>query len=55
MTYHLSAKFKVLDLKWSLRPVARIFRRRVTWMSNLHKHARLGKSGGMLPQESFRN
>ena len=37
------------------RPVARIFRRGVTWMSNLHKHARLAGSGGMLPKEIFRN
>ena len=27
----------------------------VTWMSNLHKYTRLGGSGGMLPQEIFRN
>ena len=33
------------------RPVARIFRRGVTWMSNLHKRTRLGGSGGMLPHE----
>ena len=36
------------------RPVARIFRRGVTWMCYLyacmHKYARLGGSGGMLPQ-----
>ena len=32
-------------------PVARIFRRGVTWMSNLHKDTRLQGSGGMLPQE----
>ena len=38
-----------------LRPVARIFRRGVTWMCNLYKHTRLGGSGGMLPQEIFRN
>ena len=37
------------------RPVARIFRRGVTWMSNLHRHTRLGGSGGMLPREIFRN
>ena len=37
------------------RPVARIFRRGVTWMCNLYKHTRLGGSGGMLPQEIFRN
>ena len=30
------------------RPVAKNFRRGVTWMSNLHKHTRL-------PQEIFRN
>ena len=34
------------------RPVARIFRRGVTCM---HKHARLGGSGGMLPQEILEN
>ena len=39
----------------TFRPVARIFRRGVTWMSDLHKHARLGGSGGMLPQKIFRN
>ena len=43
----------------NIRPVARIFRRRVTWMSDvyvcMHKHARLGVSGGMLHQEMFRN
>ena len=37
------------------RPVARIFRRGVIWMSNLYKHTRLGGCGGMLPQEIFRN
>ena len=37
------------------KPVARIFRKGVTWMCNLHKHTRLGGSGGMLPQEIFRN
>ena len=40
------------------RPVARIFRRGVTWMCaciGMPKHARLGGSGGMLPQEIFRN
>ena len=31
-----------------LRPVARIFRSGVTWMSD--KHARLGESGGMPPR-----
>ena len=36
-----------------VRPIARIFRRGVTWMSELQKHARLGGSGGMLPQESL--
>ena len=40
-----------------LRPVARIFRREVTWVSDvhvyMHKHARLGGFGGMLPQASF--
>ena len=35
------------------RPVARIFRRGVTWMCNLYKHTRFGGSGGMLPQEIF--
>ena len=33
--------------------IARIFRREVTWMSDLPKHAKLGGSGGMLPQEIF--
>ena len=33
------------------RPVVRIFRRGVTWMSDLHKHARLVGSGGMLPRK----
>ena len=37
------------------RPVARIFRKGVTQMSNLQKHTRPGRSGGMLPQEVFRN
>ena len=31
------------------RPVARIFRRGVTWMSNLHKHTRLGGLGACSP------
>ena len=39
--------------------IARIFTRGVTWMSDvyvyMHKHARLGGSRGMLPQEIFRN
>ena len=38
-----------------LTPVAGIFRRGVTWMSDLLKHARRGGSGGMLPHEIFRN
>ena len=42
-----------------VRPIARICRRGVIWVSDLyvcvHKHARLGGSGGMLPQEIFRN
>ena len=42
-------------LVWVSRPIGRIFRRGVTWMSNLHKHTRLGGSGGMLPHEIFRN
>ena len=37
------------------RPIARIFRREITWVSDvyvcMHKHVRLGGSGGMLPQE----
>ena len=44
----------VLCTKYSgcvCRPVARIFRRGATWMSNLHKHTRLGGSGGTLPRE----
>ena len=43
---------------YCFRPVARIFRRGVTWVSDvyvcMHKHARLGGSGGMLPHENFR-
>ena len=39
------------------RPVARIFRRAVTCVSDvnvyMHKHARLGGSGGMLPKKNF--
>ena len=39
------------------RPVAWIFRRGVTRVYDvyvcMHKHARLGGSGGMLPQEIF--
>ena len=39
------------------RPVARIFRRGVTCVSDvnvyMHKHARLGGSGGMLSQKIF--
>ena len=39
------------------RPVARICRRGVTWMLDvyvhIHKHARLGGSGGMSPQKIF--
>ena len=38
-----------------IRPVASIFRRGVTWMFILHVHERVGGSGGMLPQEIFRN
>ena len=38
-------------LHTQIRPVARIFRRGVTWMSNLHKHTRLGGSGGMPPRK----
>ena len=42
-----------------VRPIARIFRRGVTWMYDvyvyMHKHERLGGSGGMLPQEIFLN
>ena len=38
-------------LQTQIRPVARIFIRVVTWMSNLHKRTRLGESGGMLPHE----
>ena len=42
-----------------LRPVARIFERGVTWVSDvyvcMYNHARQGGSGGMLPQEIFRN
>ena len=41
----------ILQHTFKIRPVARSFRRGVTWMSNLHKHKRLGGSGGMLPQE----
>ena len=37
------------------RPIARIFRRGVTWTSDFEKHAKLGGSGGMVPQEIFRN
>ena len=37
------------------RLVARIFRRGVTGVSNLHRRTRLGGSGGMLPREIFRN
>ena len=33
------------------RPIARNFRRGVTCMSDLHKYARLGGSGGMLPKK----
>ena len=37
------------------RLVAKIFRRGITWMCDvyvyMHKHERLGGSGGMLPQE----
>ena len=37
------------------RPIARIFRREITWVCDvyvyMHKHERLGGSGGMLPQE----
>ena len=29
------------------RPVARILRRGVTWISDLHKHAKVGGSGGL--------
>ena len=39
--------------------IARIVRMGVTWVSDvyvcMHKHARLGGSGDMLPQEKFRN
>ena len=38
-----------------LRPVTRIFRRQVTWVSDvyvcMHKHAKVGGPGGMLPHE----
>ena len=41
-----------------IRPIGRIFRKGVTCVSDgnvlyMHKHARLGESGGMLPQEKF--
>ena len=39
------------------RPIARIFRKGVTWVSDvqvwMHKHARLGGCGGMLPPEIY--
>ena len=35
------------------KPVARIFRRGVTWMSNLHKHTRLGRVWGHAPPGNF--
>ena len=45
-----------LSLDIVVRPVARTFRTGVTWMSDvyvcMHKHARLGGSGGMLPHEN---
>ena len=49
-----------LDGIINVRPVARICRRGVTWMSDLyvcvHKHAGLYRGcGGMLPQQIFRN
>ena len=41
------------------RPVARIFRTGVTLVAQvqvcMHKQAKLGGCGGMLPQENFRN
>ena len=37
----------------AIRPVARIFRRGVTWMSNLHKHIRLGGLGACSPRKFF--
>ena len=42
----------------TVRPVARIFRRRVTWVCDLYvcnKYVQLGGCGGMVPQEIFRN
>ena len=37
------------------RNITKIHSRPVARMSNLHKHTKLGGSGGMLPQEMFRN
>ena len=41
------------------KSVAMIFRRRVTWVSDVYvcmrKHARLGRFGGMLAREDFRS
>ena len=63
---HLSTKCKAAWRKWCdmllidgniTRPIDRIFRRGVTWVSDvyvcMHKHARLEGSRGMLPQENF--
>ena len=52
----------VLTTEWLLaykleeqsRPVARIFRRGVTWMSGLYKHARLGGVWGHAPPGEIR-
>ena len=67
MSYLLSSLFLLsllsrllmmaIEMNTSSRPVARILRREVTCVSDVNvyidKHARLGGSGGMLPQENF--
>ena len=37
------------------RPIGRIFRRGVTWMPDLHKHARLEGLGACSPRRFFKN
>ena len=49
------AIFFLLSSTTITRPVARIFRRGVTWVSNLHrpKHTRVGGFGGHAPPGNF--